>query len=473
MRAHGSKISAAIAALALGAALGLGAQTAHAGTVNGAPGVGDPLFPLSGNGGYDVERYRADLRYNRNGKVRAQITIHARVDSADDGPGGGGPALARFNLDFRGPKIKSLRVDGSQAEWERDGQELIITPATPLADDAAFRVRVNYTGRPPRVQDPDGSFEGWIRTEDGAVALGEPRGTPSWLPSNDHPTDKARFRVRITTPRGLLGISNGELVKRKRSGKLVRATWSESKPMATYLALVAIGRYRIDRRGNSPQQLYAADRQFKPRVLRTLRNRTSRARSFMQEIAGPDPVTATGGVIDPTDTGYALETQSRPYYPGPPSLGLVVHEIAHQWYGNSVSPADWSQIWLNEGFATYMEWLFDERNGGSPAQARFDELYAENGPGASFWTLPPAALDNPENLFAGPIYDRGAMALHAIRVTIGEEDFEELLAQWASQHEHSVATTADLLALAESVSGAELDALFADWLENPAKPPPL
>ena len=210
------------AGIVLVAAFAVSAPAADAGvTVNGPSGVGDPFFPKSGNGYYQVDSYNLRLRYNpRSDVLRARTRIEAVVDSP-------GPALARFNLDFRGPRIKALAVDGSRASYVRQGQELVITPDTPLADGTPFTVVVRYAGKPKLVTDPDGSREGWLKTADGAVALGEPRGSPTWFPANDHPTDKASYRIRLTTPRPVIGISNGRLIERRRNGRSITTVWRE------------------------------------------------------------------------------------------------------------------------------------------------------------------------------------------------------------------------------------------------------
>ena len=240
--------------------------------------------------------------------------------------------------------------------------------------------------------------------------------------------------------------------------------------MAPHVALIAIGRYRVDRRGGG-RYVAVAKRSARAAVLRKLRKRTTRAIGFLRTVAGPYPADGRGGVIDYTRAGYALETQSRPYYPGPPSRGLVGHEIAHQWFGNSVLPANWSEIWLNEGFATYMEWLYSEHTGGRTAQQHFNQEYAQHGASDKFWKVPPGSPGELDQMFDRSVYVRGAMTLHALRRAIGENDFEELLARWASDFAGAPATTDDLLELAEQISGEDLDALFDAWLYQPTKPP--
>lgn len=455
-----------LVAAALAAALALPAG-AHAGLgQNGASGVGDPFFPTAGNGGYEVGRYELDLRYRpATGRLRATARLDATVELE-------GAALARFNLDYSGPRVLSVRVAGEPAAFARQGSELVVTPADPLADGQPFRTVVRYAGRPGPVTDPDGSKEGWIRTPDGAVAVGEPLGSPAWFPANNHPTDKAAFEIAVTTPRGTLGVSNGRLVQRDSTRRSTTTVWEQDEPMATYLATLAIGRFRIDRGTvGGAAYLAAVDRRFDGGDLRRLRERTRRSHAFMAGIAGPYPFGATGGIVDPASVGYALETQARPYYPGPPSLDLVVHEISHQWYGNSVSIAEWDEIWLNEGFATYMEWLYAERHGGPAVAAKFDDLYAAHGAGDNaFWNPPPANPGTPAKLFAESIYTRGAMALQVLREELGEVDFFALLEQWATGNQYGAVTTDDLRALIESLNGGVVPPSFEEWITEPGRP---
>ena len=437
-------------------------------TVNGPSGVGDPFFPRAGNGGYLVDSYNLRLNYRPHAdRLRARARIEATVETP-------GQALRRFNLDYRGPSIKSLRVDGARADYRRRGQELIVTPDAPLADAAGFAVDVRYAGKPKRIVDPDGSTAGWSRTPDGAVALGEPQGSPTWFPCNDHPTDKASYRIRITTRRPAIGISNGRLLDRERSGGKVTTTWKQGEPMASYLAMVAIGRFSIDRGEiDGDQYLAAVDREFARSTLETLLERSSLAHGFLPTVAGQYPFSATGGVVDPAGVGYALETQGRPYYPTPPGLSLVVHELAHQWFGNSVSPADWSEIWLNEGFATYMEWLYEEEHGGPTATQRLHNLHASHGPGDStFWNPPPAQVPGPEKMFDGTVYDRGAMALQALREEIGNEpQFFQILMEWATENAGGHVTTDDFRSKIADVTAQPVPALFEQWLNDPGRPP--
>ncbi|MDQ3730186.1 MAG: M1 family peptidase, partial [Actinomycetota bacterium] len=241
--------------------------------------------------------------------------------------------------------------------------------------------------------------------------------------------------------------------------------------MASYLALAAIGEFRVDK-GEVAGLPYvgAVDRNLGESVVDDLRERTEVAHEFLETVAGPYPFTATGGIVDPSSLGFAMETQSRSYYPGPPNQQLVIHEVAHQWYGNSVSVNRWKEIWLNEGFATYMEWLYEEEEGGESAAERFERIYAQNGPSSSIWNPPPADPGGPENLFAGSVYDRGALALQVLRQEIGNSDFREVLERWATENEYGTADTQALYELIEDVTHNPRPDEFDEWLYEPGKP---
>ncbi len=180
-------------------------------------------------------------------------------------------------------------------------------------------------------------------------------------------------------------------------------------------------------------------------------------------------------MVDVARANYALESQTKSMYDpsqaetasGAPSASTVVHEISHQWFGDAVTLAVWPDIWLNEGFAQWSEWIYDERHGGDTAAEAFDALY--DNPDTQ-WDPAPAALPGPEVLFADPVYDRGAMTLQALREKIGDGDFFKLLRRWYKRNRYGNVTTAQFIATAERVSGQQLDAFFDVWLYRPVKP---
>ena len=148
---------------------------------------------------------------------------------------------------------------------------------------------------------------------------------------------------------------------------------------------------------------------------------------------------------------------------------MVVHELAHQWYGDSLAVARWQHIWLNEGFATYAEWLWSEREGLGTAQEIFDFFYGAIPPDDPFWSLV-IGDPGPDDLFDFPVYARGAMTLHQLRLAVGDDDFFEILRTWAQSRRGENVTTDEFIALAEKISGQDLDDLFQMWLFTPGQP---
>jgi aminopeptidase N len=435
----------------------------------GADGIGDAYFPLAGNGGYDVNHYDLDVRYAPPTNVlKGVATIDA--DATQE--------LSSLNLDFVGMHIDSLTVNGVPAGFARaQRHELMITPAAPIGDTEDFTVVVAYHGIPKSFID-DGLRMGALHTNDGVLILGEPEVAAVWFPVNDHPRDKATYDINLTVTNNLEAISNGLLHSTDPAGP-GRTTWSwhVSQPMASYLAFVAIGHFRIHRSRTAggipvidavdPQLGHIADSSLakEERVIRFLRSQF-----------GPYPFDALGGVVDKAPIGFALENQTRPVYStsffdGGTNTVVVVHELAHQWFGDSVAVHDWQHIWLNEGFATYAEWLWNQERGFAGPRGIAAFYCDAIPPGDGFWDVPPGD-PGADDLFNGAVYIRGALTLQALRGTVGASAFFQILRQWvANQGDGSgTGTTDDFIALSESVSGSSLQALFDEWLLTPGKP---
>ncbi len=428
----------------------------------GAPGLGDPYYPLAGNGGYDVRHYSLHLDYQRTGnQLDGTAVILARATQG----------LNSFNLDLRGFEISKLTVNGLRADIARDGQELTVRPRLPLVAGLPFVVRVDYAGEPEEVIDPDGSSEGWVPTADGAFVVNEPQGSPGWYPANDNPRDKATYDIEITVPEGITAIGNGRLIsKRTRDGKTTWH-WLEDSPMAPYLATATNGVFelRVTHAGRIPLY-HAVDPVEVPNGGFERLAAEEEVIGFFSSLYGQYPFSTGGGVVDHApEVGYALESQTKSQYDRTPSAGTVVHEISHQWFGDAVSLTVWPDIWLNEGFATFSEWIYDERHGGPTAQQAFDDQYAR--PASSqFWARPPANVGSAEFLFTSPPYDRGAMTLQALRAKVGDATFFAIMREWYRDNRDGNVTTADFVAVSERRSGQDLDAFFDVWLYQPVKP---
>jgi len=439
------------------------ALTACGGGVEGTPGgsgLRDPYFPKAGNGGYDVTHYALTLDYTPDSR---RLTGRAVVTARATQP------LSALNLDLDGLDVRSVTVDGTAADWNRAGQELTVRPRDELDEGATFRVTVRYSGTPATVTDPDGSEEGWLRTADGAVALGQPVGSMAWFPGNHHPSDKASYDLTVTVPRGLTAVSNGEPAGERTEGGRTTYTWRTAEPMASYLATLAIGRYEIRRdRTEGGLPVYSAVHPTEAAASRPVLARLPEVTAWAEDTFGPYPFSSTGAIVAPAGiAGYALETQNRPVFPGTPDILLLVHELAHQWYGNSVSPKSWRDMWLNEGFATYAEWLWEEEHGGDSAERIFDALYTDE----DVFEFPPAKPPTVDDISGRPVYERGAMVLHRIRQIVGDGAFRRLLRGWAGEHRHGNADTEDFTAYVErQAPGHDFTAVWDDWLYGDGRP---
>jgi aminopeptidase N len=434
----------------------------------GAPGIGDAYYPDYGNGGYDVSHYDLRLRYQpATDELSGTATITARTTQD----------LSSFDLDFL-LDVRSVLVDGRPAGFARQGDhELVVTPARPLRRNHPMTVRVTYSGV-PSAQLGEG-FTAWTRTADGALAVGEPEEAWWWFPSNDHPADKAYFDISVAVPDGVEVISNGTMPRPPAPDGpgWTRWTWHSAKPMTTYLASLAIGQYDMEqsRTPSGRPVIYAYSQLLTPELAAAARagvRRTEEIIDWESSLFGPYPFESEGGVVAPPGAlPFALENQTRPtygakYFQHGPDPYVVVHENAHQWFGDDVSLTRWQDIWLNEGFAMYTEWLWSEHVGDGTAQEMFDSLYTQFDD--DFWKLPPGAPGVP--VITPEVYLRGAMTLHVLRRTVGDAAFFRILRAWPAAHRYGNGTTAQFIALANQISGRNLTGLFQAWLYTPAKP---
>ena len=433
-----------------------------------AEGVGDSFYPFLGNGGYDVLHYEIKLDVGlRDNSISAVTTITARA--TED--------LEAFNLDLSGLEVHRVAVDGARVAVTRSGHELTVHPQSPLAAGSQFEVEVQYSGSPERVADPGVQFAdpGWIQQDGVIYTLGEPSGSMTWFPSNNHPTDKATYEIEITVPEGDTAASNGLLADETTTGGKTTYTWRMDDPMATYLAAVYVGDFeRID---HGP--LYDGGpitRDYLPRdapdEMAQALSVTPDVIAFLEERLGPYPFDAYGTIVMPFPLGFALENQTLSIH-GPASIGpgIIAHEAAHQWFGNSVSPDDWSDIWLNEGFATYLHLMFEAEHFGVDFDDTMAEVHAwlsANGIG------PPKGIEV-QDLFGATVYDRGAAALHALRLHAGDDTFYEILRTHYDRSAGGTTNTDEFLGIVDELAGPAAVDLVESWLYDetvPEFPPP-
>ena len=438
----------------------------------GSTGMGDSLYPDFGNGGYDAKTYTLDITIHdvTTSDLSAITTIEAVATQE----------LSRFNLDFAGFDITRLTVNDEAAEFERKGQELTIIPAQTLENGEAFTVTVEYEGIPDPMESRALPFPtGWIVYDGGIFVLSEPDGSASFYPVNDHPLDKALYTIIVTVPKPYEVAANGVLEEPKDNGDSTTYRFTVRDPMASYLTTINVNDFDMETMesdGGIPiRNYYAAslpDDVNKPFA------RQGEMLDYFSELFGPYPFEVYGALVMDTEFGAALENQTMSIF-GIDMVDMediegteevVAHELGHQWFGDSVSVADWGDIWLNEGFATYCEGLWIEylydREG-------LDEwvsiIYNEVKEFPDFY--PPPGNPAGDNLFNGGVYLRGGLTLHALRLEVGDEAFFEIVRTYYDRYKFGNATTEDFIQVAEEISGEDLGEFFDAWLYDEQLPP--
>ncbi|MGH2963161.1 MAG: M1 family metallopeptidase [Solirubrobacterales bacterium] len=485
----------------------------HGGYVAGARSLGDPLFPQIGNGGYNVKEYELELDYDPDANVfehGTETEIEARATQN----------LREFSLDFQDLIVRKVEVNHRRAEFEQveatpdlsdnpdvtQPMKLVVTPdrKSRPRDGKKFEIEVEYSGEPKLITDPDTSVEGWIpacfplappQTCDGAFVVNEPIGAQGWFPSNNYPTDKASFETEITVPEGKTALGVGELKRKRTRHGETTWQWREDDPTATYLTTATVGdfdnsfgRMTETSTGKRLDVYDSIDSSSTPAQVAAIQASLDRAPdqlNFLSDLLGRYPFDSIGAVADrAAGVGYALEVQTKPHYAGSfitgnPSINIVtqLHEIAHMWLGNSVSPQTWHEIWFNEGWATWLEWIWEFEANGSPDSPadRFDALY--NDPDFE-WDIAPAVLDNdPANLFNGfAVYDRSAMMIEGYRQIVGDDRFSSFLRTLVARFRYGNISREEFVELAKDRSGlsgsqlALLDDYFQEWLFLEAQP---
>lgn len=441
-------------------------------------GIGDRLYPRLGNPGYDVRSYDISLAYpGRNDKPLEAVTrIAARTTAR----------LDRVNLDFAHGTVRSVEVNGLPARFATVEEDLVVTPAVPVPRGHRLRITVRHTSDPRPTENGDG---GWVQTNDGLVMANQADAAHRVFPCNDHPSDKALFTFHVTAPRALTVVAGGTPVALARRGATTTWTYRTAHPMATELAQVSIGRSTVLHR-SGPHGLPVRD--VVPTADRTVLEpwlkETPGQIAWLERKVGRYPFETYGLVVGDARTGFELETQTLSLfekrlfvgakgatYPSWYVHSIMVHELAHQWFGDSVSPGTWSDVWLNEGHATWYEALYADERGHRPMADRMHAAYlmsdqwrAAGGPPAA--PKPPNAADK-ISIFRPVIYDGSALMLYALRQEIGRPAFENLERAWVRVHRDGSATTADFVRLASAIADRDLTGFFHAWLYDEKTPP--
>ncbi|WP_029900388.1 M1 family metallopeptidase [Nocardia brasiliensis] len=424
----------------------------------GAPGLGDPYYPLDGNGGYDARHYDVTIEYD---PPSHQLTGSTRIDAVAT------QALRMFNLDFAGPDVRMVSVNNMPASFARNGEhELTVTPMLPLLPGFAFTVTVDYAGTAANTEG-----DGWTYAPSGgAFAAGEPHSASTWYPLNDTPLDKATFALHATVPAEWEVVSNGLRTQDAVHGDRRTVSWAVNQPVVGYLTTVAIDKFSFleQRRANGTPLISA----FAPEAER---NRETEQRlpeilDFIESLYGPYPFETSGGIYVDADIMFSLETQTRPIYAPWTDLPTVVHEIAHQWWGDSVSVRQWSDICLNECFASYTaDYLWPEQKEGKDVDAEYRQTLQKYLDNSEFWQIP---LANPGagNEFTS-VYYRGPLFLHALRRQLGDAVFFGAVREFNAKHAYGNASMPEFRKFVQSKSSTDLTGFFDAWLDQAAPPP--
>jgi aminopeptidase N len=422
----------------------------------------DPYLPDHGDAGYHAEHYDLELDYRLGaGRLdgRARITAVALA------------ALTRFTLDLAPFKVARVQLNGKPTRFVHRGHKLTVYGRIPAG--RRFTVDLRYVGNPEPIRTQHWGELGWDHLTDGVLVASQPVGAPSWFPCNDRPGDKATYRIAVTTSSPYQVVANGNLTDGRVGASTTTWVYEQPEPMAPYLAAVQIGRYEV---------VEHADERVPIRAVLPARLATTFAYDFgrqgemmiaFERMFGPYPFGSYTVVVTDDDLDIPIEAQSLSTFGANHVDGrrgaenLVAHELAHQWFGNSLTVADWRHIWLNEGFATYAEWLWSEVSGGPAADAHAAHWHARLAVHRSN-----IAIANPgvDRMFDPTVYKRGGLALHALRTKIGDPAFFALLRSWVAEHQHGTVTTDDFREQARRFSPGPIDDLITAWIDRPDLP---
>ncbi|MEU4228908.1 M1 family metallopeptidase [Nonomuraea sp. NPDC026600] len=422
--------------------------------------VADPVYPAYGNPAIDVLHYGLELDWKPSKRLltgKALLTVRAVKD------------IDKIALDFgHALRVDEVTVAGKRVKARHPGDDLVIPLRSPVAAGKRVEVAVRYHGTPEPVRTgqyrSDTSKLGFRSAGDGSAwALQEPYGAFTWFPVNDQPSDEARYDVAVTVPRGWAAVAHGRFQGRK--GNTYR--WRSTESVASYVTLLTIDHYdRFNDKGprgipitywlrKGDQSKYLPVVRQTPAILRWLEKRL-----------GPYPFSSAGVVVT-SDSG--METQQMvtlaPEFLTP---NVVAHEMAHQWFGDAVTPRTWRDLWLNEGFAMYFEWQWASDHGSkkletylSDARALDGELRRQAGPPGHYKS---------DMFGASNVYYAPALMLHEIRKQLGDKRFFATLRAWVQEHKGTTQDRASFVSWLNNRTGQDFTALIDDWLDSPTTP---
>lgn len=427
----------------------------------------DEYLPQNGNRGYRVSRYELDLIYKvASNRLAGRAEITAVTTAVQP----------RFSLDLaQALTVSKVFVNGAKAaKYVHQRGKLMITPQQRIPAGGVLSIVVQYGGVPRPVRGPWGAV-GWEELTEGALVASQPNGAASWFPCDDHPSSKASYRISITTDSPYYALANGTLLRKQVKASQTTWVYEQAEPMSTYLATVQIGPYH-KHRIVSPPSAVPMHAIAPPRLRANFEHDFARQPQMMEifsERFGPYPFDAYTVVVTDDDLEIPIEAQGISIFGANHCDGrrgaerLVAHELAHQWFGNSLTIAQWRDIWLHEGFACYAEWIWSESAGGPTA----DQLARAARHNLSRQPQDIAVGDpGPLHMFDDRVYKRGALTLHALRLELGDLAFFDLLREWTIRYRHGSVSTEEFTDLAGHYSRFPLRPLWDGWLVEKSLP---
>jgi len=426
--------------------------------------VEDSVYPEVGDPGVDALHYDLDLHWAPTGRTLDALETLVFRSTAD---------AERFQLDFsKVLTATSVTLDGEAVEFEQVGKDLVVH--TPVSRDQRYSLEIAYAGTPQPAAAPttrrDFNTTGWTITDDGETwTMQEPYGAFTWYAVNDQPADKALYDFTLSVPAPWVGVANGELESRTTEGEDTVTRWHLADPAASYLVTVAMGDFEMTRdESSSGVPITYWTPRDDPATVRGLRA-TPEALDWLEEKLGPYPFPSLGILL--VDSRSGMETQSMITLGSTPYTTLpevIAHELAHQWYGDEVTPDDWRDVWMNEGMAMYLQGLYEVDHGDEPLEAKMD-YWASFEPRLRRESGPPADYD-PATFGEGNVYYGPALMWHELRRRIGDDAFFALVRDWPQAHEDANAGRDDYLPWLEERTGLELSDFFDAWLLGPRSP---
>lgn len=426
-------------------------------------------FPRRGNDGYVVEHYELTLDYRVGSNRLSGVAVVTAWATAP---------LSALVLDFADLRVdRVILQDGRRLRFEHRKEKLRVVLPAPVAAGERVVLEILYRGAPRPTSSRYGGL-GWEQLADGVLVASQPTGAPSWFPCNDRPDDKATYRIQVTTASQYRVVANGRLAGVAHSGSTSTWTYVQDAPMATYLATVQIGQYQraeLSGEASGVPLIVVAPARHMVAAREALAAQDAMVALFAR-LFGPYPFGAYTVVVTEDRLEIPVEAQGVSMFGSNHVDGdgvgdgarLIPHELAHQWFGNSLTVGDWRDIWLHEGFACYAEWLWSEGSGGRSADVHARVWHGRLARLAQDVVL---ADPGPADLFDDRVYKRGALTLHALRLSLGDEAFFGVVRAWTARFRHAtVATSGFVETVASEVPGRDLAGFFRAWLYETALP---